>query len=60
MQAVTVYLKNAAMPRDRQRATVESGPKLDLAKLIPPASAKGGVVKRVRCRAWSSDRHEPV
>ncbi len=26
------------MPRDRQRLTLESGPKLDLAKLIPRGS----------------------
>jgi len=30
------------MPRDRQRLTLESGPKLDLAKLIPSGSGKPG------------------
>jgi hypothetical protein len=30
------------MPRDRQRLTLESGPKLDLAKLIPIGAAKPG------------------
>jgi hypothetical protein len=31
------------MPRDRWRATLESGPKLDLARLIPPGAGKPGV-----------------
>ncbi len=30
------------MPRDRQRLTLESGPKLDLAKLIPSGAGKPG------------------
>jgi hypothetical protein len=30
------------MPRDRQRLTLESGPKLDLAKLIPDGAGKPG------------------
>jgi hypothetical protein len=30
------------MPRDRQRLTLESGPKLDLAKLIPGGAGKPG------------------
>ena len=30
------------MPRDRQRLTLESGPKLDLAKLIPSGAGKVG------------------
>jgi hypothetical protein len=30
------------MPRDRQRLTLESGPKLDLAKLIPSGGGKPG------------------
>ena len=30
------------MPRDRQRLTLESGPKLDLAKLIPSGTGKPG------------------
>ena len=30
------------MPRDRQRLTLESGPKLDLAKLIPTSATKAG------------------
>ncbi|MGF9760640.1 hypothetical protein AAII07_36170 [Microvirga sp. 0TCS3.31] len=30
------------MPRDRQRLTLESGPKLDLAKLIPSGACKPG------------------
>ena len=30
------------MPRDRQRLTLESGPKLDLAKLIPSDAGKPG------------------
>jgi hypothetical protein len=30
------------MPRDRQRLTLESGPKLDLAKLIPSGDGKPG------------------
>jgi hypothetical protein len=35
------------MPRDRQRLTLESGPKLDLAKLIPSGSGKPG--SRIQC-----------
>ena len=31
------------MPRDRQRLTLERGPKLDLAKLIPSGAAKPGM-----------------
>lgn len=31
-----------AMLRDRQRLTLESGPKLDLAKLIPSGARKSG------------------
>ena len=31
------------MPRDRWRAILESGPKLDLVKLIPPGAGKPGV-----------------
>ena len=31
------------MPRDRWRATLESGPKLDLARLIPPGAGKPGL-----------------
>jgi len=30
------------MPRDRQRLTLESGPKLDLARLIPSGTGKPG------------------
>jgi hypothetical protein len=30
------------MPRDRQRLRLESGPKLDLAKLIPSGAGKSG------------------
>ncbi|MBM1171226.1 hypothetical protein [Microvirga arabica] len=30
------------MPRDRQRFTLESGPKLDLARLIPSGAGKPG------------------
>jgi hypothetical protein len=30
------------MPRDRQRLTLESGPKLDLAKLIPHGAGRPG------------------
>jgi hypothetical protein len=35
------------MPRDRQRLTLESGPKLDLAKLIPSGSGKPG--RHIQC-----------
>jgi hypothetical protein len=35
------------MPRDRQRLTLESGPKLDLAKLIPSGAGKPG--SHIRC-----------
>jgi hypothetical protein len=35
------------MPRDRQRITLESGPKVDLAKLIPSGSGKLGI--HVQC-----------
>ncbi|WP_052002835.1 hypothetical protein [Microvirga sp. BSC39] len=35
------------MPRDRQRLTLESGPKLDLAELIPSGSGKPGA--QIRC-----------
>ncbi len=35
------------MPRDRQRLTLESGPKLDLAKLIPSGAGKPG--SNVQC-----------
>lgn len=35
------------MPRDRQRLTLESGPKLDLAKLIP--SGVGQPNSRIQC-----------
>lgn len=35
------------MPRDRQRLTLESGPKLDLAKLIPSGAGKPG--SHVQC-----------
>jgi hypothetical protein len=35
------------MPRDRQRLTLESGPKLDLAKLIPSGAGKLGA--RIQC-----------
>jgi hypothetical protein len=30
------------MPRDRQRLTLESGPKLDLSKLIPSGAGRPG------------------
>jgi hypothetical protein len=39
--------EDAAMPRDRQRLTLESGPKLDLAKLIPSGAGKTG--SHVQC-----------
>ena len=35
------------MPRDRQRATLESGPKIDLARLIPRGAGKPGTAIRV-------------
>ncbi|MET0527495.1 MAG: hypothetical protein ABW003_03970 [Microvirga sp.] len=35
------------MPHDRQRLTLESGPKLDLAKLIPSGAGKPG--SHIRC-----------
>lgn len=35
------------MPRDRQRLTLESGPKLDLARLIP--SGRGKLGSHIRC-----------
>jgi hypothetical protein len=35
------------MPRDRQRLTLESGPKLDLAKLIPSGAGKPG--RHIQC-----------
>ncbi|ANY79687.1 hypothetical protein BB934_16835 [Microvirga ossetica] len=35
------------MPRDRQRLTLESGPKLDLAKLIPSGAGKSG--RHIQC-----------
>jgi hypothetical protein len=35
------------MPRERQRLTLESGPKLDLAKLIPSGAGKPGA--HIRC-----------
>ena len=34
--------EDVVMPRDRQRLTLESGPKLDLAKLIPSGAGKPG------------------
>lgn len=35
------------MPRDRQRLTLESGPKLDLARLIPSGAGKPG--RHIQC-----------
>lgn len=35
------------MPRDRQRLTLESGPRLDLAKLMPSGAGKPGA--HIRC-----------
>jgi hypothetical protein len=35
------------MPRDRQRGTLESGPKIDLARLIPRGAAKPGAAMRI-------------
>jgi hypothetical protein len=35
------------MPRDRQRGTLESGPKIDLARLIPRGAGKPGAAIRV-------------
>jgi hypothetical protein len=34
------------MPRDRQRLTLDGGPKLDLARLIPKGSSRPGAVIR--------------
>ena len=38
----TVFMEGLAMPRNRQRATPESGPRLDLARLIPKGAGRPG------------------
>jgi hypothetical protein len=46
-QLLSRYREGTIMPRDRQRSTLESGPVLDLAKLIPRGAGRPGAL--IRC-----------
>jgi hypothetical protein len=48
------------MPRDRQRLTLESGPKLDLAKLIPSGAGKPTVASSVSSPIAQARQSEPT
>ena len=48
MQAMVAGLEDVAMPRDRWRATLDGGTKLDLAKLIRSGAGKPG--SNIHCR----------
>ncbi len=55
MQASTACLEGVAMPRNRWRAKLDSGRKLDLAKLIPGGVGAPGTDIRSRMTYGSGE-----